>query len=280
MSYVRLLRLPPYAHPSVAARCWRRQAGSRGGGRPDNLLHEGPGPSDSRHFTRQHATQYHSDRGTPHHCSHFARAATARGVPGYAHQGQAGIDKAGDPVGQRRANVTNATSSETPVFGADSSVWRPGPLRPAAFSSGSRTVRMSSLPRGGGAWGAQEMQLQSQSLRGFASASVPPDPKEPAPDSTEQPNNGSRALAGQRAFLGGLLKPSDVSRYLDCRTRTVHSHYDATIILVRCHCPALLLSAIPMHIYCYPCSRVAAVQLLCAFNHCSWGEHAAVTALC
>lgn len=212
MSYVRLLRLPPHSHPSVAARCWRRQAGSRGGGRADNL-HDSTAPSNSRqHACRQQAVaQYRSNHGTRYDCSLFARAATVRGVAGYDNQAQAGTDNVRGITGQRSANITNSTSSETSVFGTGSSLRRPGAVHSGALWSGSGTLCTGSLPRGRGAWGGQEMQWKLQSLRGFASASVPPDPKESAKESIEQPNNGQRTLPGQRVFLGGLLKPSDVS---------------------------------------------------------------------
>lgn len=67
--------------------------------------------------------------------------------------------------------------------------------------------------------GAGGTGVQSQSLRGFASA-APPDPSaKTSPDSKVE-----RVGPGQRAFLGDLLKPSDVRVFQLCRPRSLRSY--------------------------------------------------------
>lgn len=133
----------------------------------------------------------------------------------YVHRADyGGVAEQGDANIARSAVTPEA---QKPHVGTTSSVCHPIHLAGLAGRSGTHCTRLFSGGREG--WGPQEMQWQLQSWRGFASASAPPDPKESGKDSIERSNGtgngiGHRALPAQRVFLGGLLKPSDVSQPL------------------------------------------------------------------
>lgn len=215
MSYVRLLRLPPQAQADAAFRCWRRQLGSHGGKKADNICDSSTTARNSRHPVRQLAAQYHNICGSQHDCRRFARTSTDRGMSVYGHQADHGVG-----VEQRDAYIIRSAAilgAQKPYFVTTSSSCRPIHLGGLAARSGTHCTRLFS--GGGEGWGPQEMRWQLQSWRGFASASAPPDPKESGKDTIERSNStgngtGHRALPGQRVFLGGLLKPSDVSQLL------------------------------------------------------------------
>lgn len=204
-----MLRLPPHSEATGAARCWRRHFSAPRDG-VSNL-------SSVDWHTRQLLLQHRRFRT----CDGALRSlgvATVQGLPGTKCR-ETGVGAKGDVVGKLSGNDTMAIATagtctkraalfEVGRFEPRSSRTAAALLRSTRARASSPflqvlgTVSCSAL---GSTWSQQ--QAHWQTLRGFAS--VPPEQPDSRTDTHD--HNSRRALPGQRAFLGGLLKPSDVS---------------------------------------------------------------------
>lgn len=244
MSYIRLLKLPPHSQVAGVARWCRRQF-SAGGERPNNLrdsssmdtgsnntccsrnssvVHSCSGSRNitsssgtstsniiSHHYHSRGQVQDHQRQQTGNDRCHTAGAATLQGVTRHGHDMRVGMDTRGVTGKHGQASVTTL---RTHITWRDEGLpfkRRPGLQKTTSLGALSSTpeIMCTGSQSRRGAWGQRDVQWMP--LRGFSST-PPPDQRESV-DSTDQ-HHGQRALPGQRAFLGGLLKPSDVSRQL------------------------------------------------------------------
>lgn len=203
MSYLRLLRLPPQPEAASAARCWRRQLPSRAGS--NSYTHDG---KDLRGRLR---LQHRFPRAG-HHVQRSAVGSMTQRVLRVKRREEGAMSAADlveEPcVAVSRSACTNSAALPTLIC------FHANPSSRGALLVNSPSARATSplwgtldTRSGAGAEGRwSQQQGRWNSLRGFSS--LPPEPESKV-DSTD---SGRRVLPGQRAFLGGLLKPSDVRR--------------------------------------------------------------------
>lgn len=200
MSYVRLLRLPPQSEAVGVTRCWRRQLSGRGS-RQNNLRDDRVELYARHAFLRGDNTRAEAGRsigqgvvGSRRHASrnrgegYYAGDKTGRGTASSIYASSSALttcQRLGTSSLTARASLMHSTSAR-----ASSALW-------GATGTGTRP---------GGAWTHQ--QARWRLLRAFSS--VPPEQQDSKTDSPDQ-NNGRRTFPGQKVFVGGLLKPSDVS---------------------------------------------------------------------
>lgn len=200
MSYVRLLRLPPQSG-DIGPSCWRRHLSA--GSSTEHAR-------DAWHRRLRAGNYVLSKVG-----GDDILDAAAQRVLGKRCCEEAGIPwkgVAGGGGGGGKKNTTSAVSSTRPTSATLTAVGR-RQINPAHRGEVllCSTHSRESLPFWGAlgtGWnhGVGGTGLQWQSLRAFASA-----PPEPA-SKTDSPNSkAARPGPRQRAFLGDLLKPSDVS---------------------------------------------------------------------
>lgn len=208
MSYVRLLRLPPHSEAVSATRCWRRQLSTRGG-RPNNLRDDCADLYARHAFLRGDDTRRRAGR------------AIGQGAVGSRRHGSRN-DVAGHYAGEKTGKGTaSSTCTSGPALTAcDRLDARPSTVRaPLVHSTSARAPwalwgATGTGTHPGGAWGNQ--QAHWRLLRAFSS--VPPEQQNSKMDSPDH-QNARKTFPGQRVFVGGLLKPSDVSKCHDRSTR-------------------------------------------------------------
>lgn len=200
MSYVRLLRLPPQSEVSGFTRSWKRHLSACSTGK--NVRHA---------WADLHAVnplQYRRSRPGGSCALGSDGGAIAPGAIGSRCIENEGIARGDLCMGSIAATrERSAALAELPRLESSPShralLLCSNTLGPSLRSQGSLVSGYGS--RAGRATPQQQMHWQS--LRGLSSAPPEqPDAKTDAPDS-----NGRRALPGQKVFMGGLLKPSDVS---------------------------------------------------------------------
>lgn len=199
MSYVRLLRLPTQWEAAGTARCSRTYSSAGSGGA-------------KRRVDRKAQLLQHRSSSAGYDVSHNAGGATELALPSNRCV-QPGGTLAGDVVwGLEKGDGRTCTLSKiaSPCAlqrrGASDGITRlPSSSGMTPSASGAPPIRMFAGSAGGGTWSQQ--QVQWQIARGFAS--TPPEQPDSKADVADK--SGRRALPGQRAYLGGLLKPSDVS---------------------------------------------------------------------
>lgn len=215
MSYVRIIRLPPQSDALGAVRCWRRHLSARKG-----------------------ATYVHAQGLLllleQNHCFSLKPVSTHRNFGSATVQGLsndcfceirdvAAGDLVGDIVGNTarkytigaafsnwESPISNALALDGPLSiidinrrGSGAVLLRSTKARASFLSRGA--LGTASGPDAGGSW--SKRHVYSQSFRAFASEKS--DSKADAPVDL----SGRKVQSDQRAFLGGLLKPSDVSFY-------------------------------------------------------------------
>lgn len=219
MSYVRLLRLPPQFEAVGATRCWRRQISARGG-RPNNLRDDCAELYARHAFLRGDDTRLRVGREI------------GQGAVGSRRHGSR-IDVADIYAREISGKGTaSSTSSSGPALTAcDRLDPRPSAVRaPLMYSTSARAPlalwgATETGTHSGGAWGNQQAQLRL--LREFSS--VPPEQQDSKIDSSDH-HNARKTFPGQRAFVGGLLKPSDVSKCLGSIYLLIVTMHDGSIL--------------------------------------------------
>lgn len=206
MSYVRLLRLLPQSE--AVGPCWRRHLSAHSSNRVSSAEHARVVWQHRRVRARQHARSSAGGGDVPD-----AIAQVALGSRGFG-QVRTPLEVVADGGGRKNTGTAGAIRSRhTAALTATETL-------PTSAAHGTGLLLHSTRPHYplarlgalGTDWshGAGGTGVQSQSLRGFASA-APPDPSV----KTSPARKGERVGPGQRAFLGDLLKPSDV-RTLHC----------------------------------------------------------------
>lgn len=202
MSYVRLLRLPPQSEAAGFTRSWKRHLSACGGGTGKNVRHA---------WVDSHAVnplQYRRSRPGGSCALGSDEGAIAPGAIG-----SKCIDDAGIPRGNLPMEAIAATRGRSAAL-AELRRLESSPSHRALLlcskNLGASLRSQGSLVSGYGSRAGRatpQQQVYWQSLRGLSSGPPEqPDAKTDAPDS-----NGRRVLPGQKVFMGGLLKPSDVS---------------------------------------------------------------------
>lgn len=236
MSYFRLIRLPPQNLGPGGACCWRKQGwvcsaalsslrghNARGGRNSDssnsNFGSSECGGGNSATWVSWSSPRCHASRHALR--SDFsANIHTASCQSGYdkSDRMSAIVDIASSSATRRNSNVADLYPHRREIS-------------PAGVIYSWSTLSVDEM-WGERAYSRQNVlrsrrRVQWTSIRGFA-ASPPTDKREPS-DSTEH-SNSQRASLNQRASQGGLLKPTDVSRFLGC-----------------------FMSLLPAHASCKPC---------------------------
>lgn len=211
MSYVRLLRLPPLSEAAVSSRSCRRNWSACGGG-ANNLrdrsldVHARNLLQHRRYGACENVVAVSGGRAV----RGIARSQTVRDVTSSSYLAGDGIATgvlAVEPNWKKTTTCTERAALSAPQCleprPSPRGSWLPDNSQsslPFWAISGTRRG-----PEAGQAWNGPKSQWQS--LRAFAS--VPPEQSDPKDKSRQ-------ALAGQKAFHGGLLKPSDVSSEQQC----------------------------------------------------------------
>ena len=201
MSYVRLLRLPPQPEAAVFTRSWKRHLSACGSGRK-NVRGA---------WTDSHAVnpmQYHGSRLGDNSALDNDGGAIVR-VVGSRRIGEGGIVREHLPKASIAATRTrSAALSELRRLESSPSHTSRALLLRSTLGAPVRSQGALVSGYGPGAGGATpQQQVHWQSLRALSSGPPEqPDSKMDSPDS-----NGRRVVPGQKVFMGGLLKPSDVS---------------------------------------------------------------------
>lgn len=214
MPYVRLLRLPPQSRDVVGSSCWRRHLSARSSSGFTRVEHGRNASSNAWQHRHLRASNYVLSKAG----GNDMPDAAARGVVGKTCREEVAMPLrcvAGGGSGKGNTTGPSATRPTSAAALTAAGRLQTDPAHRAGLLPRSTWGRESLAFRGalGAGWdhGVGGIGLQWQSLRAFASA-----PPEPAASKTDSPNSKPAAQSGSRprAFLGDLLKPSDVSTRL------------------------------------------------------------------
>ena len=223
MSYVRLLRLPPQSE--AVSPYWRRHLSARSNNGGSSAEHARVVWQHRRVRARKHALSCAGGEDILD-----ATAQVAGGNRGFG-QVRTLVEGVAGGGGKNTGTASAIRVPHTAAALTATETFQTSPAHGNGLLMHSKPPN-SPLPLWGVlgiGWshGERGTGLQSQSLRGFASA-APPDPSA----KTSPASKSERVRPGQRAFLGDLLKPSDVRTSL--LGRGTRKDQDCVIWLIKC----------------------------------------------